>query len=150
MALAMALFFVSFFAAVDAHAKLVLYSFEEKINQSEAIVIGKVVKIRKGLLGKYSASVQTIRVIKGDFKEKEFVIKYGQLFWYPKEDTTELVENESYVLFLTPYKSCYRLVGADDGYYRIRDSRTVCHEQKDFLLEDFIKTIKGIAPRLNK
>jgi hypothetical protein len=147
MALAIALCLISFFANTNAYAKLVLYSFEEKIGQSEAIVIGKVVKTRKSLLGKDSASVRTLRVIRGDFKEQEFVVKYGQLFFYPKEDTTELVENESYVLFLTPYKSCYRLVGAHDGYYHIRDGRTVRHEQKDFPLEDFVKAVNKLLEK---
>jgi hypothetical protein len=138
---ATALCLVSLFPSVNAYAKLVLYSFEEKISRSEAIVIGKVVKKRKSLFREDTAFIRTSKVIKGDFKEREFIVKYGQPFFYAKEDTTEFVENESYVLFLTPYNSCYRLLAAHDGYYHIRDGRTVRHEQKDFLLEDFIKAI---------
>ena len=90
-----ALCLVSLFPSVNAYAKLVLYSFEEKISRSEAIVIGKVVKKRKSLFGEDTAFIRTSKVIKGDFKEQEFIVKYGQPFFYAKEDTTEFVENES-------------------------------------------------------
>jgi len=147
LALAFALCLVSFFPNVNAYAKLVLYSFEDKITRSEAIVIGKVVKTKKSLFGKDSAFVQTSRVIKGDFKEKEFIVKYGQPFFYAKEDATEFVVDESYVLFLTPYESCYRLLGAHDGYYHIRDGRTVRYDRRDLALEDFIKMINQIVEK---
>ena len=52
MTLAIALCLFSFFSNMNAYAKLVLYSFEEKVSRSEAIVIGKVAKTRKSLLGK--------------------------------------------------------------------------------------------------
>ena len=131
----------------QSYAKLVLYSFEEKIRESEPIVIGRVLSVLKWFFGRHSASVQTVKVIKGNFEKEEFRVKYGQFFLFVKEDTTELVENESYVLFLRPDNSDYILVGTKRGYYHIGKSGTVRHAQMEILLEDFIKIISKVVEK---
>lgn len=143
IALTTAFCIVTLFLIVSAYGKLVLYSFEEKVARSEAIVIGKIIKVNKSLLGKNSALVHTLKIIKGDFKEQQFTVKYGQFLFYAKEDTTEFIQDESYILFLTLYQSYYRLVGAHDGYYHIRDGGMVRYEHKDLHVEDFIEMING-------
>jgi hypothetical protein len=145
--LTLTLCFFVFFPHVSVYGKIVILSFEENVTESEAIVIGKVLETKRGLFRQDRAIFQTLKIIKGDFNEQEFTVAYGEPFFLrmirPKEDRTEFMKGESYVLFLWPHGSSYGLVGLNAGYYHMRDGK-VRHKRVEYLLEDFIKLITQV------
>ncbi len=127
----------------NVNAKIVVYSFEEKVNRSDVIAIGKIIKITKNIFTKDEIIIDIIELIKGDISKKQIEIEYGNYFFAPKEDLSNFVDGGKYVFFITQDESSYYLTGASSGYYQILEKDMICFDEKKIKIEDFKKTINN-------
>lgn len=125
-----------------ACAKLEIYSFDEQIKVSDAIIIGKVKGIEKNFFQRDVAFIEPIKTIKGNIKDKVIRIRYGKsLFFTVEEDSTKFIIGESYLLFLFNDGIFYRLVGADQGYYHVKKTEMIYTGCETIQLKDVIDRI---------
>lgn len=126
--------------SLNAFAKLIIYSFEEKVNISNLIIIGKVISIKKSFISKDVAVVEVNKFIKGRLDKGIIIVKFGQAFYFVKEDMTEFEPNKKYIMFLKQDGANFRLVGADQGLYLINNDK-IFFDGNNIMIEDIISDI---------
>ena len=111
------------------------FSLEEKVKQSDTIIIGKIMSVANKESDQDIVSVRVIEVIKGSLKTDHIDVQ---------TDKGILLIEKKYVLFLTRQNSSYRLFQYEQGRYPIRNQMYVRHLGKTIKVEEFINKIKTI------
>jgi hypothetical protein len=133
--------FIILSGSSECKAKAPVYSFEEIADKSDIIVIAKVRKVRNSIFCENVAYVEPVSIIKGKSEDTRLKIKFGNLIFTPREDTTRLDVGEIYVFFLYIEDSYFRITGLGLGYYHVKDGESVCFRGNYIKTEDFIKKI---------
>ena len=123
-------------------ARLILYTFDETVEESEIVIVGEVTRIRKSLIGYKFARIQPLQYIKGTARDAEIIVEYDQPFYFAQEDMTEFAKGEKHVLFLRQYDKYYYLLGAQFGQYPIDDKGNVCFRGNRISLKQFMDEIE--------
>lgn len=124
-----------------AHAKHVIYTFDEIVEESEIVIVGEVARVKKSLLGRKYAMITPVQFIKGSIDISSIIVEYDQPFYLAQEDTTVFSAGEKHVLFLRKYDKHFYLVGAQSGQYSIDNDGYVCYYGETITLQQFIEEI---------
>ena len=128
----------------ECNAKIVVFTFEEKVVKADIILIGKVVKTNKKLFGYDIAIIKPERVIKGKLESDQIKIKFGNVIFTAKEDLTTFEVGATYVLFLNKDRSEYWLTAAHHGYYKVNNGKFVSFDRENIRIADFVKKIDAV------
>ena len=131
--------------AQNLSAKLVLYTFEEKVQKSDIIICGQVKKVKKSIFAKNKSLIDVNYIVVGQLETKQIEIRYGrESIFFANEDTTTFEVGREYILFLRKENNFFNIVGANQGYYLIGKDGTVCLDQQFIKVQQFINKIHEI------
>jgi hypothetical protein len=107
------LLFVSIlFISHQSCAKRILLSFEEMVNRSDMIIVGKVISVKGNII-----KVQVSETIKGKVKEKLTVING------PSSSYSRIGEGETILIFMHKRRGRYRFSNASASQIKIKDGK---------------------------
>jgi len=73
-------------------AKLVIYSFNDIVSKSDAIIEGHVIDVKRKLFSKDLSLIRIVSIIDGDIASLQVSIRFGRAnIFHASEDTTNLV-----------------------------------------------------------
>lgn len=133
---------MSILLSTICYSHITLYSYEEKIDKADVIMVGQVNIVNKTLQGYKYALVTPKRFIKGKSIYKNISIKYGNSYNMAQEDTTNYEVGKTYVMFLKQYKNNYHPMGGGGHHYLVDDDGKIKNE--DWIKVPIDKYIENI------
>jgi hypothetical protein len=140
---AFTVFWLATMIASNLQARMILYTFEERVTESERIIIARVDEVAEGKKGYTYATVSPLRVIKGVADKEKVQIKYGVPLSYDDEASITLQKGDLYLLFIKRHDSHSIIVGADAGYFGIDKNNMVSYGGDKVDVSELIKKIEA-------
>lgn len=128
----------------SAFAKAVVYSFEEKIQESELIIVCELNRVEHKLFSKNMAHVIVVETLKGDHKVKNVKVAYGNKLFNNERYRKLFQKDRKYILFLNCREDQYRMTGHLSGHYELLKDGQVCFGGEKTPFDIFVKKISTI------